>query len=83
MTAAFLPAERPEPGGDGRRRDDHSCGADLIDDLSVLAQGLGEAKQPVQAMRVLPRGDHGADSLNADQQPFGPENAERVSYRIS
>ena len=65
----------PEPGGDGGGRDDQSRGADLVDDLAVLAQGLGQAEQPVQAVRVLPPGDHGADARHPDHQPFGRQHA--------
>lgn len=69
---------QPQPVGHRRRSGDRPHGPDLVGDLPVLAQGLGEPLEPVQAVRVLLAHHHRADSRLPCDDLLAAQQVERL-----
>lgn len=72
-----------EPPGHGCGRGDGTDGADFVGDVTVFVQGLGEALQPVETVRVLLGHHDRADARLAFDQPFRTEQIQCLADGVA
>ncbi len=72
-----------EPPGDRGGGADGADGADLVGHPAVLVQGLGQALQAVQAVRVLLADHDGAHARAALHEPFAAQQVEGLADGVA